>query len=327
MRPRRKPWRAPPARALILAAHTSRWARALPGVAARLGGRIDTHATRIAEVNGVPAVTRWFYRQRMEAVLTRSQRPWLVLLEAGCFAAWAGRSRQRRGGVRRGGQAPNRAPRSPACARRRPASRPSVPTPSCCSSPAPAGPRSRPTAQTHPEEAEQLILGFLRASQASLGGSKSLVDLSGEGEAVLPFMTPPEPGRPDRRHAAPSQGALHLLPRRRAARGGLALHQRAPRRQPRPQLRMGARQGRRALRGRRLRGDGAGQSAARRRGALAAAGSVRCGPDHQVEAGGVRECPEIPVPGQQRDPAIDTALSDQGVSQTCFPALCQHQCS
>jgi electron transfer flavoprotein alpha subunit len=43
--------------------------------------------------------------------------------------------------------------------------------------------------QTHPREAEELILGFLHKTQASLGGSKSLVDLSGEGEAVLPFMT------------------------------------------------------------------------------------------------------------------------------------------
>jgi electron transfer flavoprotein alpha subunit len=42
---------------------------------------------------------------------------------------------------------------------------------------------------THIAEAESLILGFLRAAKASLGGSKSLVDLSGEGEAVLRFMT------------------------------------------------------------------------------------------------------------------------------------------
>jgi len=41
----------------------------------------------------------------------------------------------------------------------------------------------------HGAEAEKLILGFLRAAKASLGGSKSLVDLSGEGEAVLRFMT------------------------------------------------------------------------------------------------------------------------------------------
>jgi electron transfer flavoprotein alpha subunit len=43
--------------------------------------------------------------------------------------------------------------------------------------------------KAHAAEASDLILGFLRKTQASLGGSKSLVDLSGEGQAVLPFMT------------------------------------------------------------------------------------------------------------------------------------------
>ena len=41
----------------------------------------------------------------------------------------------------------------------------------------------------HAAEAEQLILGFLKTAQASLGSTKSLVDLSGEGQAVLKFMT------------------------------------------------------------------------------------------------------------------------------------------
>ena len=41
----------------------------------------------------------------------------------------------------------------------------------------------------HPEQAETLILDFLRESGASLGGSKSLVDQSGENLAVLRFMT------------------------------------------------------------------------------------------------------------------------------------------
>ena len=75
---------------LIIAAGTSRWARALPGVACRLGGRVDTHATSIAAEGGAPAITRWFYRQRMEAMLTRTQRPWVVLLDPGCVAAWCG---------------------------------------------------------------------------------------------------------------------------------------------------------------------------------------------------------------------------------------------
>ncbi|HUO32993.1 MAG TPA: hypothetical protein VMU80_27515, partial [Bryobacteraceae bacterium] len=43
--------------------------------------------------------------------------------------------------------------------------------------------------QTHLADAAGLILDFLQVAQASLGGSKSLVDLSGEGQAVLPFMT------------------------------------------------------------------------------------------------------------------------------------------
>ena len=43
--------------------------------------------------------------------------------------------------------------------------------------------------QVHAAEAEQLILGFLRESQASLGGSKSLVEQSGENQATLLFMT------------------------------------------------------------------------------------------------------------------------------------------
>ena len=38
-------------------------------------------------------------------------------------------------------------------------------------------------------DAEQLILGFLDKTKASLGGSKSVVDQATEGQAVLKFMT------------------------------------------------------------------------------------------------------------------------------------------
>jgi electron transfer flavoprotein alpha subunit len=43
--------------------------------------------------------------------------------------------------------------------------------------------------RAHVEEAAALILNFIRQTQASLGSSKSLVDLSGEGQDVLPFLT------------------------------------------------------------------------------------------------------------------------------------------
>jgi electron transfer flavoprotein alpha subunit len=174
--------------ALILAPATSRWSRALPGVAYRLGGRIDTHAAALAVQNGAPAVTRWFYRQRMEAVLTRAQRPWMVLLDAGCVAPWSGEA----------GEASIETVDVPA-----PETRTTV---TGIQAPKADEQTIRPDAKllfvagagwtkkqadgaVHAAEAESLILGFLRSSKASLGGSKSLVDLSGEGEAVLRFMT------------------------------------------------------------------------------------------------------------------------------------------
>jgi electron transfer flavoprotein alpha subunit len=174
--------------ALVIAPATSRWARALPGVCYRLGGRVDTHATHIGVQNSVPAVTRWFYRQRMEAVLTRSQRPWFVLLDAGCFEPWAGtpgaaeveavavelpQTRTTVAGVR--------APESDEQTIRPDAKMLFV---------AGAGwTKKQSDGAVHAADAEKLILGFLRAAKASLGGSKSLVDLSGEGEAVLRCMT------------------------------------------------------------------------------------------------------------------------------------------
>jgi electron transfer flavoprotein alpha subunit len=49
--------------------------------------------------------------------------------------------------------------------------------------------KKQPDGEVHGEEAAKLILDFLRASGASLGSSKSLVDQGGEGNSVLPFLT------------------------------------------------------------------------------------------------------------------------------------------
>lgn len=174
--------------AIVIAPQTSRWARALSGVALRLNGRIDTHATAIGVKNDVPAVTRWFYRQRMEAALTRSQRPWILLLDGGCVAPWSG--------------APAAAPVE-TVAVETPATRTNVlgaeatqtdqqtirPDAKLLFVAGAGWTKKQADGAVHGAEAEELILGFLRVSQASLGGSKSLVDLSGEGQAVLGFMT------------------------------------------------------------------------------------------------------------------------------------------
>jgi electron transfer flavoprotein alpha subunit len=172
---------------VIVAPHTSRTARALPGLAHRLNGRADTHVTGIKTDGGVIAISRWYYRQRMEAQLERSERPWIILLEAGCGEPFAGELagalepvsvdpgalRTKAGGFQ--------APKSDQQTIRPDAELLFV---------AGAGwTKNQKDGQPHLEDAGRLILGFLHQTQASLGSSKSLVDLSGEGQQVLPFLT------------------------------------------------------------------------------------------------------------------------------------------
>jgi len=172
---------------LILAPGTSRWARVAAGVAQRLGGRVDTHVTGIA---GGAKVTRWYYRQRMEATLTRAERPWVVLVDPGCFEPWAGAAgtasveavavtlseAHQRTSVT-GFQAPS-------------SDEQTIRPDAKLLLVAGAGwTKTQPDGKTHVSEAAKLILGFLGLTKASLGSTKSLVDLSGEGQAVLPFLT------------------------------------------------------------------------------------------------------------------------------------------
>lgn len=173
---------------LVVAPSTSRWARVLPGVAHRLGGAVDTHVAGLAMADGVLAATRWYYRQRMEGVLSRTRRPWIVLVEAGSRPAWTG--------------APGTAtvesvpvalpdPRTTVCGVRAPQADEQTIRPDAeLLFVAGAGwTKKQADGQAHVPEAERLILGLLKAAQASLGSTKSLVDLSGEGEAVLRFMS------------------------------------------------------------------------------------------------------------------------------------------
>jgi len=175
---------------IIVAPMTPRFARVLPGVTDRLGGRVDTHLTGVGVTEGALGATRWFYRQRMEGTLRRTERPWVVLIDPGAFPAWSGAE----------GQASAQAVAvayGPALTRT---------TVTGIEAPAAEQQTIRPDAdllfvagagwtkkqadgQTHPADAEAYILDFLKKSRASLGGSKSLVDLSGEGQPILRFMT------------------------------------------------------------------------------------------------------------------------------------------
>lgn len=175
---------------VVIAAGTARLLRCLPGAAARLGGRADTHVTGFTAGDGKLAVNRWYYRQRMEGAFTRAQRPWFIVVDPGSQPAWHGAP----------GQAavetvpvvlPDSAKRTTVTGFREPAADAQTIRPDAALLfVAGAGwTKKQADGQTHVPEAEKLIRDFLQLTRASLGSSKSLVDLGGEGQAVLSFLS------------------------------------------------------------------------------------------------------------------------------------------
>ena len=173
----------------MIAAGTSRSARVMAGVAHRLGGVVDTHITSIASAGALKA-TRWFYRQRIEGTLTRTARPWVLLLDPGNHAAWTGDT---------GSVAPEMIDVAVHESLTRttvkgyvtpPADQQTIRPDANLLFVAGAGwTKKQKDGQPHVPEAETLILDFLAKSKASLGSSKSLVDISGENQTALGFLT------------------------------------------------------------------------------------------------------------------------------------------
>jgi electron transfer flavoprotein alpha subunit len=183
---------------LVLAPATSRFLRVLPGVAQRLKGQVDTHITSVESSGGEIVAKRWFYRQRLEAVIQRQSRPWFLLLDSGCHEAWCngsepqGTAEVKRAEVKRIEAAIDsaahrtkyagiRIPNVAAQTIRPDAKLLFVAGAGWC--------KKQADGKTHLPEAESAILQFLQNSGASLGSSKSLVDQTGENQAVLGFMT------------------------------------------------------------------------------------------------------------------------------------------
>ena len=172
---------------MIVAPATSRLSRALPGLAVRLEGRVDTHLSGLEAKDGKPVARRWFYRQRMEGTLTRDERPWIVTLDSGCADAFSGT----------GSAAVEAVAADFSGVRTKPAGMECVsedeqtirPDASVLLVAGAGWTKKQADGAVHVDDAEQLIMGFLGATKASLGSSKSLVDISGEGGKVISFLT------------------------------------------------------------------------------------------------------------------------------------------
>lgn len=173
---------------IVVAAGSSRWSRVLSGVALRIDGRVDTHVTGFSDSEAF-AVNRWFYRQRIRAAVSRTERPWIIVTDPGSFSPWSG-----------SGEVPEieelvveipDVARVEVIGEEKPVAGEQTIKPEAeLLLVAGAGwSKAQKDGALHVKDAEELIISFLRKADASLGGSKSMVDQSSEGEAVLSFMT------------------------------------------------------------------------------------------------------------------------------------------
>lgn len=172
---------------IIVAPATSRFSRALPGLAVRLGGRVDTHLSGLDARDGKPVAKRWFYRQRMEGTLTRDERPWVLTLDSGCADAFDGAGTADVeavavdvSGVRTrvtGLECPSEDEQT---------IRPDAELLFVTGA---GWTKKQADGAVRVDVAEEVILNFLNSTKASLGSSKSLVDISGEGGAVISYLT------------------------------------------------------------------------------------------------------------------------------------------
>jgi electron transfer flavoprotein alpha subunit len=160
----------------------------MAAVAHRVGGAIDTHVTAIGGADDVEA-TRWYYRQRIEAALARTTRPWFLLLDVGTHPPFEGAADAHPDEIAIAVELPSL--RTEVTGLRAPQLNQQTIRPDAkLLFVAGAGwTKKQPDGQLHVEDAGKLILDFLVASGASLGSSKSLVDQGGEGQSVLPFLT------------------------------------------------------------------------------------------------------------------------------------------
>ena len=184
---------------IVVAPATPRFCRALPGAAARLDGRIETQVTGLSVDNAAEGdavhAERWFYRQRMVAKLSRSQRPWFLLTSAGAFEPAAFEPAPTEPGK---ASLENVAVNLPAAQRRTQVKGiEAAATEAQTIRPdadillvAGAGwTKKQKDGATHVKDASGLVLGFLELARASLGSTKSLVDQSSEGAEVMSFMS------------------------------------------------------------------------------------------------------------------------------------------
>jgi electron transfer flavoprotein alpha subunit len=173
---------------IVIAPATSRFERSMPAAAIRAGADIDTNVTDVAIEGDTVKAQRWVYRQRILATFSRTGRPWVILTDPALFneiaaklgvtektelGAASGDTRTTCNGVQAAGNGGESTIR---------------PDANLLFVAGAGWTKKQADGAMHLADAASAITTFLSKSGASLGSSKSLVDMPEAAEA-LNFMS------------------------------------------------------------------------------------------------------------------------------------------
>ena len=174
--------------ALVLVPGTSRVKRAMPAAALRAGAEIDTNVVDVAVDGEKATVQRWAYRQRNLTTFSRAARPWVVVADPALFGEICAKLGVAPEPAALSASAPSRTTVNGVVAAGKGGTSTIRPDAKLLFVAGAGWTKKQADGATHLDEAAATITGFLAKSGASLGSSKSLVDMP-EAAQAFSFMS------------------------------------------------------------------------------------------------------------------------------------------
>ena len=173
---------------IVLVPGNSRVKRAMPAAACRAGAEIDTNVVELVLEGDKVTASRWAYRQRILVKFSRAARPWVIVTDPALFGEICAKVGVTAAELPAGAAAATRTTTNGVVAAGNGGESTIKPDAQLLFVAGAGWTKKQADGALHLEEAAATIKDFLAKSGASLGSSKSLVDMP-EAAAALTFMS------------------------------------------------------------------------------------------------------------------------------------------
>ena len=173
---------------IVLVPGVSRAKRSMPAAAMRAGAAIDTNVVAVQAEGDKLTVQRWAYRQRILTAFTRAARPWVILVDPSLFGEICAQLGVTPEAMPSGAAVETRTTMNGVVAAGKGGESTIKPDSPLLFVAGAGWTKKQADGAAHLDEAAATITGFLAKSGASLGSSKSLVDMP-EAAAAFSFMS------------------------------------------------------------------------------------------------------------------------------------------